>query len=141
MRQKLIDFIDWTLKTPVTPLAYLVTAHSIIFSGAFLFFGSFETVQSTLLFQIGALIGVQAWGIVAFIAAIVCMYGLIKRSIWFVNLGSFGLFVSWLFATIAYGLAGLWFQALLSFVTMNYFGYFNLASSMNRLWDYTPYRD
>ena len=139
MRQRIIDFIDWTLKTPVTPVAYLVTLHSLIFAGSFVFFGSTQTVQATLLYQIGALIGVQAWGVVALIAAVACLYGLIRKNAWFVNIGSFALFISWLFAVIAYALSGLWLQAVLAFVTMNYFGYFNLAASMGRLWDYTPY--
>ena len=135
---KFIDIIDKSLKTPVTPLGYLVNVHSLIFAGAFVFFGTSESVRSTLLWQIGALIGVQAWGIIAFIGAVICLAGLIKKNTWLVNIGSFIMFSLWLFAAIAYFTSGLWLQGILAFVTMNYFGYFNMAASMGRLWDYTP---
>ena len=141
MRRKLIDFIDWTLSPAVTPLAYLVSFHSLIFGGSFVFFSNTTTVQSTLLWQIGALIGGQFWGLLVLIACILLLYGLIRRHVVLVNAGSFAMFMLWLFALIAYALSGLWLQGILAFVTMNYFGYFNLAAYMNRLWDYTPIRD
>lgn len=139
LAQKILGFIDRTLKTPVTPLAYLVTLHSLIFAGSFVLFGETTAVQATLLWKIGALIGVQAWGILALVAAILCLYGLIRRQTWFVNAGSFGLFAVWLFAAIAYFLSGFWLQGALALVTMNYFGYFNMAASLGRLWNYKPY--
>ena len=138
LSKKAIDFIDWTLKTPITPLAYLVTLHSLIFGASFIFFGGTTSVQASVLYQIGALIGVQAWGLLAVVGAGICLYGLIRKNTWTVNIGSFMMFTVWLFAAIAYFLSGFGLQGILALITMNYFGYFNLAASMGRLWDYTP---
>jgi len=141
MRQKIIDFIDWTLRPSVTPLGYLVVLHSFIFGSSFLFFGWTKAVQSIILYQIGALIGVQLWGILVFLAAGGLLIGLARRNLPIVNVGSFAMFMLWLFAVIVYFMNGFWLQGILAGVTMLYYGYFNLAAFMGRLWDYTPVKD
>jgi ABC-type multidrug transport system fused ATPase/permease subunit len=139
MRDKIIDFIDNTLKTRVTPLSFPVTLYSLIWGFAFVFFGWETSVQSSLLFKLGALIGVPAWGGIVLIGAAALMYGLIKRHVWSVSAGSILLFMAWIFAMIIYLLNSLWFQAVISLTLVLMYGYFNIAAHMDRLWDYTPH--
>ena len=139
MKDKLVDFIDKTLKTKVTPLSYPVTIYSLVWGLAFVFFGWETSVQSALLFKLGALIGVPAWGGIVLIGAIALLYGLCKKQPKSVSIGSAMLFMAWIFATIVYALNFLWFQAIIAVTLVFMYGYFNMAVYMNRLWDYIPY--
>lgn len=138
MADKFIAFIDRTLNMRITPLAYLVTIHSLIFGGAFVFLTSEESVRASLLYQNGALIGIPVWGVIVFVSALLLIYGMARRIVNVTQLGSAGLFMGWLFAAITYGQNDLWFQMVLTIVTMLYFGYHFLAAGLGRLWDYTP---
>ena len=138
LKEKVIALIDKTLSTDVTPLAYLVTAHSMIFGASFLFFANTSSVQSSVLFQIGALVGAQFWGFFALAACIALLLGMYLQNRGMVGGGSFVMFLLWIFAVVAYGLSGFWVHAVLGFLSANYFGYFHLANYLNRLWNYTP---
>lgn len=138
MKEKFIAFIDKTLSTNVTPLAYLVTVHSLLFGASFIFLGGTTSVQASILFQIGVLFGVTFWGGFVFVACILLLIGMGLKNKSLVSVGSFAMFLLWIFALVAYFASGFWFQGVLAFFTVNYFGYLNLASFMNRLWNYAP---
>jgi hypothetical protein len=135
---KLRQFINATLNGRITPLAYLVAIHSGIFGGAFVFFSNSLSVQSTLLYKVGALVGIPVWGWLTLIAALVLIVGMFIKRRETVQAGAFALFTSWIFAAITYGQNELWLQMILAIVTTLYFGYHFLAASLGRLWDYTP---
>lgn len=135
-----VSFIDMTLSTDVTPLAYLVTIHSMLFGAAFLFLGSTSSVSASILYQIGVLLGGQFWGALVLVACVVLITGMYLQKTNLVGAASFAMFLLWTFAVIAYFASGFWFQGILGFFTMNYFGYINLAAFLGRLWNYTPDR-
>jgi uncharacterized membrane protein len=141
MKDKIVDFVDKTLKTKVTPLSYPVALYSLVWGVAFVFFGWESSVQSALLFKIGALIGVPAWGGIVLVGSVALLYGLSKRHVKSVSMGSILLFMAWIFAAIVYVLNFLWFQAIIAITLVLMYGYFNMAAYMNRLWDYTPNYD
>lgn len=135
---KLRQFIDRTLNGRITPLAYLVALHSCIFGGSFVFFSGSPSVQATLLYKAGALVGIPVWGWLTFVAALVLIVGMFIKRTETVQAGAFGLFIAWIFGTITYGQNELWLQMILAIITTLYFGYHFLAASLGRLWDYSP---
>lgn len=138
MANKIIAFIDRTLNTRITPLAYLVAVHSMLFGGAFVFLNNEASVRASLLFKAGVIDNVPLWGAIVFVSAVVLILGMAAKSVPPIQWGALGLFMGWLFAAITYAQNDLWFQMVLTIVTMLYFGYHFLASSLGRLWDYTP---
>jgi hypothetical protein len=138
MREKFLSLIDRTLNTRITPLAYLVTIYSFIFGGSFVFLDSLTSVRVTLLYRYDALIGAPVWGMFVFVASAVLLAGLLIKRVSLVQAGALGLFCGWLFAAITYAQNDLWLQMVLAIVFMLCFGYHFLASSLGRLWDYTP---
>jgi hypothetical protein len=138
MRNKFRNFIDATLNTDVTPLGYLVTLHSLIFGASFVFFGDANSVKVTLLFKLGALVGVPVWGTILFVGAVALILGLAMRNMTLTNMGSAAGFMAWLFAAIVYFLNDFWLQAILAVIIMLEFGYFNISASIGRLWNYSP---
>ena len=138
MRDKFSRLVDRSLNTRITPLAYLVTTYSFIFGGSFVFLDSLTSVRVTLLYRYDALIGAPVWGMFVFVFAVALLAGMmIKRAGW-VQTGALGLFCGWLFAAITYAQNELWLQMVLAIIFMLCFGYHFLASSIGRLWDYTP---
>ena len=130
--------IDVSLNTDVTPLAYLVTLHSLIFGGSFVAFGWTEAVQALTLFKLGALVGVPVWGALLLTATVILLYALHKKSKSAAIYGGFLGALTWIFALITYVIAGFWLQAILAVITAMYFGYFVLSGTLDRLWNYTP---
>lgn len=133
------NFIIKTLSTRVTPLAYLVALQGIVYGTAFTFFSSSPGVQNTILFKDGALVGVTIWGEIALISAITLFVGMFVKSKIATGAGSLGMFLVWTFAAIIY-ITGGYFYLLFPLAVLNMMahGYFYLASSLDRLWDYTP---
>lgn len=138
MTDKFISFIDKTLNTRITPLAYLIAIHSLIFGGSFVFLSGEQSVRATLLYQTGVIGGIQMWGMLVLVSAVLTIYGMARRVVNLTQLGATGLFMGWLFASITYGQNELWLQMILAGVLMLCFGYHFLAAGLGRLWDYTP---
>ena len=138
MANKIINFIDATLNTRITPLAYLVALHSFVLGVAFVFFGHAESVQATLLYQNGALIGIPVWGVLTRAGAGILILGMALKLAGMVSVGSIAVFMAWVFATITYAQNENWLQMLLAIVLVLCFGYHFLANSLGRLWDYSP---
>jgi hypothetical protein len=135
---RLLQLIDRSLNGRVTPLAYLVTIHTFIFGASFVLLSGTASVRASLLYREGALIGVYTWGSICALSALACLYGMKFKVAKLAEVGAFGVFLSWLFASITYGSAELWLQMALAVTTCLYFGYIFLASALDRLWDYTP---
>jgi hypothetical protein len=131
-------FIDRTLDTAASPLAYLVVAQSVVFGLAFAVFDEATSVNMTILYPYGIWFGVSLWGWAIVIAASMALVGLIYKSRLLVEASSFVLFGAWLFATIAYLQNDAWFQAALATFNILYAGYLFLSSNLERLWCYTP---
>lgn len=138
MAGKFIGFIDSTLNTRITPLAYLIAIHSFILGASFVFFGWESSVQASLLYQNGALFGAPIWGLLTMISTGVLIVGMFLKDASLTKLGAMGAFASWIFAAITYAQGELWLQMILALVLMLCFGYHFLASSLGRLWDYRP---
>lgn len=138
MSAKLLALIDKSLNTRITPLAYLVALHSLVFGASFVFLSWTNTVQATTLYQSGIFIGLPLWGLLTMIGAGTLIFGMLRKATSLVNTGAIVVFMAWIFATITYAQHHLWLQMVLSLITMLYFGYHFLASSLGRLWDYTP---
>ena len=133
-------FIDRTLNTSATPLAYLVALQSLVFGLSFALFEEWASVKDSILYPYGIWIGVPLWGWVLVVSAIGAILGLAYKNRGAVEVAGFLLFSAWTFATIAYVQNDAWFQACLASINILYAGYFFLASSLRRLWDYTPER-
>jgi hypothetical protein len=131
-------FIDRTLDTAATPLAYLVVAQSVIFGLAFAVFDEETSVNKTILYPYGIWFGVSLWGWAIVVAASMALVGLFYKTRLLVEPSSFVLFGAWLFATIAYLQNDAWFQAALAAFNILYAGYLFLSSNLGRLWCYTP---
>jgi hypothetical protein len=136
---KFIQFIDKTLDTRVTPLAYVFALTGVIWGVAFTFLQSSAGVTSTILYQSDALIGVSLWGMSVLISSIVLLYGLAVRSTKIVTIAAFILFLAWSSGAVSYAMAGEWILRFpLAIVNILCYGYYYLAASLGRLWDYTP---
>jgi hypothetical protein len=138
---KLVDLIDRSLNTRITPLAYLFALLSIVRGMGYTFFQTSEGVSSTVLFKIGPVIPPTAFGVLILSTAIILLGGMVIKSSVLVMAGSLGLFLSWVFTATAYFSNGYYFFLLPTAILQALaFGYFYLAASLGRLWDYTPYR-
>lgn len=134
----MINFIQRTLSTRVTPLAYIYGLQGLVYGASFAFFSQAPGVQNTILFKNGALVGIIIWGSIALISSSVLILGLISRNKFFTQLGSLGMFMCWVFAAITYANGGYFFLLLpLAFLNMLSYGYLYLASSIDTLWDFS----
>lgn len=139
MGDKIINFINKTLSTRITPLAYVYALQGLVFGVAFTFFQAQPGVQNTILFKQGALIGISAWGLTALIASAVLIFGMLSKSKFPVQIGALGMFMAWIFAGIVYFQGGyVWFLLPLAILNVLCYGYYYLAAALNQLWDYTP---
>jgi len=139
MKDTIVAFIDRTLDTRVTPLAYVFSLTGIIWGTAFTFLSSDAGVTSTMLYQSGAIVGISLWGISVLVASLLLLYGLLQRSAKLVMLAAFILFFAWSAGAVSYAMAGEWILRFpLAIVNILCYGYYYLAASLNRLWDYTP---
>lgn len=139
MKNRLIAFIDKTLDTRVTPLAYVFALTGIVWGGTFTFLSSNAGVTSTVLYQSGALVGVSLWGLSVLLASLVLLAGLMTHSVKIVMIAAFVLFLAWSAGAISYAAAGEWVLRFpLAILNILCYGYYYLAASIGRLWDYTP---
>jgi hypothetical protein len=142
MKDTLVEFIDRTLDTRVTPLAYVFALTGIVWGFAFTFLSSDAGVTSTVLFQAGALVGVSLWGISVLVSSLLLLYGLATKSVKIVTFAAFILFIAWSAGAISYGMTGEWILRFpLAIVNILCYGYYYLAASLDRLWDYSPVKD
>lgn len=136
---KIITIIDNSLDTRVTPLAYVFALTGVVWGATFTFLSSNAGVTSTILYQSGALVGVSVWGLSVFVSSVLLLYGLAIRSTKMVTICAFILFMAWSAGAISYGVAGEWILRFpLAIINILCYGYYYLAASLGRLWDYTP---
>lgn len=139
MKNTFIAFIDRTLDTRVTPLAYVFALTGMVWGFAFTFLPGFPGVSSTVLYQYNALFGVSLWGIFMLGSSISLLYGLFTKKARVVMLSAFLLFLCWTSGAVVYGMAGEWAVRFpLAIINILCYGYYYLAASLDRLWDYSP---
>lgn len=132
-------FLYATLDTRITPLAYVYAATGFVWGFAFTFLTSLPQVQSSVLYQTDALIGAPLWGVSVLASTGVLFIGMLYRQTSAVTLSSTILFALWAAAAVAYALSGEWvFRFPLAILYMLCYGYYDLASALGRLWDYSP---
>lgn len=136
------DFIDRTLDTRITPLAYIYGVKSVIMGMSYGFLaGVSGGVRNTILYKEGALVGHNLWGILVLVGGLLLIAGMLTKVPVMVRTSSLLLFVTWAFAAIVYGMSGFWlFLFPLALIEMLACGYLYLATGRGRLWDYTPTR-
>lgn len=140
--ERVRKFIDRTLDTRITPLAYLIAGAGIVRGIAYTFFQTAEGVSNTVLSQIGPIIPLTVWGVIVFASSLVLMYGLITKDAGSIMVGSMGMFLTWVLTAITYMLNGyLIFLFPTAVIYSLIYGYFFLSASLGRLWDYTPLRE
>lgn len=140
--ERLQKILDRTLNTRITPLAYLIAALGIIRGLAFTVFQNAEGVTNTVLYKVGPVIPLTLWGIIVLASSVVLLYGMITKTTEMVGIGAMGMFMTWVLTAITYGINGYWpflFPSAIIYTLVH--GYFFLAASLGRLWDYTPYRE
>lgn len=138
----LYNVIDRTLDADVTPLAYIHGVQGVITGVSFSFLASVSPgVQNTVLYKQNALIGVDTWGLLYLASSLILLGAMLMKSKRFVMAASMGGFTAWSFAAIVYGMNGYGYYLLpVALMNMLAWGYFFLATSLNRLWNYTPDR-
>ena len=139
MVDKIVALIDRTLTTRITPLAYVYSLTGLIWGYAFVFIDEFKA-SSTVLAQGGALIGVELWGGLVLVSTILLIFGMVFKLRHLVMVASFAMVLAWAMAGSVYFQGGEYFFRLpLAIINALCYGYLYLASSLGRLWDYTPY--
>ena len=134
----ILKTVDRSLSGHVTPLVYLLSLQFLIFGVSFVFFSDETTASRTILYPYGMYGGVSAWGVVLIVSSLLTIAGALAKNVLAVSFGGFGLFTSWLFATITYFESQGVFQASLAIINVLAAGYIFLAANLNRLWNYTP---
>lgn len=115
--------IDHTLDTKITPLAYVFAAHGLALA---------------IGFQI--VLNVDWWVfIVAFLTGVL-LWGMKNAIAWVIKFASVLLVASWVFAGILTVLTKDYTLTPLAFTVVICYGYYYLAASLGRLWNYTPER-
>ena len=134
------EIIDRTLNTSISPLAYLYVLRAYVTGIAYTLLSSISLgVQDTVLYKAGVILGHQFWGGMILVGATFLLLGMLQKQKRPVQIGSSILFMSWAFAAITYAEHGYWFYLLpLAILEMLSWGYYYLAASMGRLWNYTP---
>lgn len=141
MENKALKFVERTLSTRISPLAYLVAALGIVRGLAYTVFQCSEGVTNSILFKVGPIIPLGVWGLIVLASSLILMYGMIAKSKRSVMIGSMGMFLTWVLTALTYLING-YIPFLLPTAVLFVFihGYFFLAASLDRLWDYTPER-
>lgn len=134
----LTHVIDRSLRTPVTPLAYLIVANSLLFGVGTIMFDSSESVRMTVIQKVGIWDGFPVWGWLMVLSSVLLFVGMIDRSVIKTKIGAVLGFFGWTFVFVVYLEFQYLFQMGLSLMSSLAYGYFFLAASLNRLWDYTP---
>ena len=137
---RLHRFIDSTLDTDISPLAYLYVVHALVYGVAYSFLDGLSSgVQNTVLFKAGVLFGHNFWGLMLLLGGAVLLCGMLRKHRRATQVGSSVLFMAWTFAAITYATNGYWhFLFPLAVVEILSWGYYYLAASIGRLWNYTP---
>lgn len=139
---RLRKIIDRTLDTRITPIAYLIAMAGIVRGLAYTVFQDASGVTSTILYKVGPVIPLTLWGTIVLVSSVVLLYGMITKTTEMVGFGAMGMFMTWTLTAITYAVNGYWeylFPTSVLYILI--YGYFFLASSLGRLWDYTPYRE
>lgn len=135
--RKFMGLLDRLVDTRVTPLAYLVLFHNLIFALGFVVFER-GGVNETVLARLGIPFGVVVWGTALLVSVVIIWSGLWWRAQKVVMVGAMLGFSVWLGAVITYFWGGRHFQGALGVLTALQYAYFFLAAGLDRLWDYTP---
>lgn len=137
---KIMRFIQKTINTRVTPLAYLFALWQVNF-GLNMFFADRRGGDATVLSQIEPLVPSEYWGLALGLIALVLILGMIMKSERLVQVTAFGGFSLWVMAGIAYALEGyIWLHTIGAVIMVLMFGYYFLAAGLDQLWDYAPNR-
>jgi uncharacterized membrane protein len=140
--ENLRKFIDMTLNTRITPIAYLIAALGIIRGLAYTVFQNAEGVTNTILYKVGPIIPLTLWGAIVLASSIILLYGMVSKTTELVQAGAMGMFLTWVLTAITYGVNGyIPYLMPTAVVYALIYGYFFLAASLGRLWDYTPNRE
>ncbi len=87
----------------------------------FAFFGTSNSVSSSVLFQLTAIIGeglIPAWGFVCIAAVILGVAHLLIRKKWLGSVGSMVGFLAWTYAFTFYAIGGYWIQGITAAIWM-----------------------
>lgn len=137
-KKRFLTALDKTLGTDVSPLAYLVCVYFMVFSGSFIFFTTSDSVQKTVLAQLGVLGGIVFWAFFLFGASGWLILAMAIKSKLLVSISSMIGFVAWLIAALTYFQGDAEMQGWLAITSCLMFGYFFTAGNIGRLWNYSP---
>ena len=136
----LMKFIQRTVNTRITPLAYLFALWQMNF-GFNIWMADAHGGDATVLSQIEPLIPSEYWGAILCMVGVVLILTMLWKSTFGVQLASFVGFILWVMAGISYMLEGyIWLHGIGSIIMVLMFGYYFLAAGLEQLWDYTPER-
>ena len=141
MGNRLSRLIGRSLRTPVTPLAYLIIANSLFFGVGTIMFDSSESVRMTVIQKVGIWEGFPVWGWLMVISSVLLFVGMIDKSVIRTKTGAVLGFFGWMFVFVVYLEFQYWFQMGLSLMSTMAYAYLFLAVNVGRLWDYTPADD
>lgn len=141
MDRKIAGFVNKTLSTGVSPLAYLVALYGLIWGLAFTVFSQESTVTTTVLYQQKALFGILSWGFLVLSSSVGLLFGLARESEITTKISAMILAASWASASVVYAMEGEFVLRLpLALIAMFMYGYLYLAASCDRLWINRPNR-
>ena len=141
LADKLSHFLDASLNTRVAPVSYIIVAQQFVVGLAFLLNGLTPGVKSTALFLIYPDGGPELWGSSVLITAAIMGWGFFYRHPTVVKVGAGAAWMIWIFTIGSYLFAGdslYLFQSIVPVMNALAVGYFYLAASRLRLWDYSP---
>lgn len=120
---RLRNFVNHTLDTRVTPLAYVFAAHGLALA---------------IGFQI--VLNIGWWVFVVAFATGLLIWGLLNKAKCAIKFASVVMFAAWVFAGVLTLITKDYTLTPLAFSTVLCYGYYYLAASLGRLWNYTPDR-
>lgn len=139
MTERLLMFVQRTLTTRVTPLAYLFVLYDFFYGLGLALTTGTKGAGAEVLANIEPLITSEVWGLGLLACCVVVFSGMLTKVPEIVELGAFLGFALWVMATIAYCASGyIWIHAPMALIQTLIFGYLFLAASLDRLWDWTP---
>lgn len=137
---RIMRFIQRTINTRITPLAYLFAVWMANF-GINIWWSDRKGGGVTLLSQIDALIPSEIWGLALGLAALVLIVGMLMKHKIAVQISAFAGFILWAMAGISYVLQGyIVLHGVGAVLLMLMWGYYFLAAGLDQLWDYSPER-
>ena len=139
MIERLLEFIQRTLSTRITPIAYLFIVYDFFYALGLALPTGDKGAGAEVLSKIEPLIGSEIWGLALLFCCVLIFVGMLTKTPQFIDFGAFFGFGLWTMAAIAYLLSGyIWIHLPMALLQILIFGYYFLATSLGRLWDWIP---